>query len=42
MQLLLYAAILRESGANINKIVIFNPIFGNIYEYDITNWKYNE
>jgi hypothetical protein len=38
LQLLCYATIMRNNGKIVNSVKIFNPIIGQIYTADITEW----
>jgi len=43
VQLLTYAQLARENGININKIIIYNPLYGLIHTAQINDWtKGNE
>ena len=43
IQVLSYVGLARRKGIEINKISIYNPIYGVIYNWDISNWiKHNE
>ena len=38
IQVLAYAALARNKGIIINNIIIYNPIHGKIFKWDISNW----
>ena len=43
IQVLSYVGLARRKGIKINKISIYNPIYGVIYNWDVSNWlKHNE
>jgi len=42
IQVLAYVALARRKGLEINKASIYNPIHGNLYTWDVSQWQYHE
>jgi hypothetical protein len=41
VQLLAYVGLARRKGLIINKVSIYNPIHGNLYTWDVSEWNYH-